>query len=251
MDLRPYTCRGFPGEFDRAMADVPVKGIDREQTHGMIRLCAETEPVLYGPDFSPHAITYHKGSRPTLERVAESLRAGPTPCALRSTDAHPYVMRAMEWVAKTVVHPHLCGPTPPDRAMPEEDLIASGRGWCNEQSRVFIALCEVKNIPARMCFLFHSNNKTGHTATEVYLGGKWTMQDVTYRVRVALPDGSFAEARELQGKYRHLAHEAYRAPLRAWYEGRTPEIPPDRGGDLFNAIGICNYLIAGAQPNQG
>ena len=48
MDLSPYTCRGFPGDFDSLMRDVPVAGIDRQQTRSMIRLCDATESTLYG-----------------------------------------------------------------------------------------------------------------------------------------------------------------------------------------------------------
>src|SRR4051812_34396243 len=143
MDLTPYTCRGFPGDFDRLMRDVPVAGIDREQTHSMVRLCAETEPVLYGSDFSPRRIRYRNGSRPKLEAIVRD-------------SADP-----LEWVRQNVQHPVYAGvDLPPDRALTEEQLIESGLGWCNEQARVFIALCEVQEIPARLCFLFHANGKT-------------------------------------------------------------------------------------------
>src|SRR4051794_5548629 len=60
MDLTPYKCRGFGLHFDSAMADVPVAGIDRDQTLSMIRLCSMTEAVLYG-DFSPRKIRYRNG----------------------------------------------------------------------------------------------------------------------------------------------------------------------------------------------
>src|SRR5438034_9937297 len=126
MDLTAYTCRGFPGEFDRLMRDVPVAGIDRAQTHAMIRLCAETESILYGPDFSPRQIRYRRGSRPTLEAIVSALRCPP-----------------MQWVRQNVLHPNCSTDVPPDRAMTEEQLLASARGWCNEQCRVFIALCQI------------------------------------------------------------------------------------------------------------
>ena len=168
----------------------------------------------------------------------------------------------MLWVQKNVRHPHLVGPTPPDRAMSEEALIDSGRGWCNEQSRVFIALCQVMQIPARLCFLFHANQRCGHTATEVWLNDKWSFFDVTFNVRVALPDGTLAEARELSGQWRELAHEAYRAPMRdyaarmlpfvdehpGWCPADRPD--PNRSGDLLAVLGICNYIIEGAKAEN-
>ena len=204
MDLTPYTCRGFPGDFDALMRDVPVKGIDRTQTHSMIRLCDETESLLYGPDFSPTKIRYRTGSRPKLEAIANKLSVPP-----------------MVWVRDNVRHPNFAGvDLPPDRAMTEEQLIDSGLGWCNEQCRVFIALCAVMEIPARLCFLFHANGKTGHTATEIYASGKWAMFDVTFGISIILPNRSWAEARELRGPHRQLAHERYTAPLTQYYHNR-------------------------------
>ncbi len=240
MDLTPYTCRGFPGDFDRAMADVPVRGIDREQTLSMIRLCPQTEPILYGQDFSPRKIRYRRGSRPGLEDIANTFPG----------TSRQRVAEAMVWAAAHVTHPHFIGDIPGDRALPEEDLIASACGWCNEQSRVFIALCEVMEIPARLCFLFHANGHTAHTGTEVFLDGHWAFHDVTYGVTVELPDGRLAEARELQGKYRSLAHAAYKHPMIEYYaRGRQPpgsNAPPvEAGGDFFHAIGISNYVIEG------
>src|SRR2546426_9102958 len=99
-------------------------------------------------------------------------------------------------------------------------------------------------IPSRLCFLFHSNGRTAHTAAEVLLDGKWAFHDVSYGVRVALPDGSLAEARQLSGEFRPLAHEIYRTPLHAW---RQEGLDPNTGGDLLNEIGICNYLIDGVE----
>jgi hypothetical protein len=131
--------------------------------------------------------------------------------------------------------------------MTEEQLIDSGRGWCNEQCRVFIALCEVMEIPARLCFLFHANGKTAHTATEILLDGKWSFADVTFGVRIACPDGSFAEGRELQRAYREVAHRYYKTPLTEYYRNREPPIDLTRGGDMLDSIGICNYLIQGVE----
>lgn len=241
MDVSPYICKGFPGGFDRAMASVAVRGIDREQTLGMVRLCPETEEFLYG-GYSPVRIRYRKGMRVGLEEIAEGFEGS----------ARERVARAMEWVGATVQHAHFIGEVPPDRAFSEEKLIASGCGWCNEQVRVFIALCEVMEIPGRLCFLFHKNNHTAHTAAEVYLNGKWAFCDVTYGVRVELPDGTLAEARELQGKWRPLAHAAYRQPLEDYYRlgvhPKSDSAPPaETGGDYLESIGICNYLIEGVE----
>lgn len=253
VDLSPYIARGFPGDADRQIAETPVAGIDKQQAQSMVRLCAETAAELYGPSFSPRALAYHVGSRPVLEEVVRALPA---------EGAEDTVRAALAWVGEHVRHPHLVGHVAPDRAMSEEDLIASGVGWCNEQARVFIALCEVAGIPGRLCFLFHRNQRCGHTAAEVYLAGKWVFADVTFGVIVRLPGGSLASALELQSPHRDLAHAAYEQPFASYLAGIRPEFDSvpgwgvadrpgaGRAGDMLETIGICNYVIDGVSALQ-
>ena len=248
MDLTPYIAKGFPGELDRGIAEVGVAGIDREQSLGLVRLCPETEATLYS-DFSPTRLRYALGARPDLERIVAQLPDG-TP--------RERVLAAMTWVGQHVQHPHTCGPLVPNRGFTEEQLIDSQRGWCNEQARVFVSLCEVMEIPARMCFVFHANTRCGHTTAEVFLEGRWAFFDPTFDVTVELPDGRLAEARELSGAQRELAHAAYRAPLHAYYKRAQPFVADEpgwnprerpteeRGGDLLAHIGFSNYVIEGA-----
>jgi hypothetical protein len=249
MDLTAFTAKGFPGDFDRAIAEVGVAGIDRQQSQSTVRLCPETEQVLYG-DYSPTHIRYLPGARPELEQIVAQL-----PGATQRERA----IAAMNWVWQHVQHPHTCGPLAPNRAHSEEQLIGSQRGWCNEQARVFIALCEVMEIPARLCFLFHANARCGHTTAEAFLENRWAFFDPTFNLSVELPDGRLAEARELSGPYRELAHQAYHRPLQEYYArtqpfvedepGWNPRERPEinRGGDLLAHIGFCNYIVEGAE----
>src|SRR5437870_2378241 len=116
MNLTPYIGKGFPGNFDKLIAEVGVAGIDRQQTQSQVRVCPETEEYVYR---SPRPIHYRRGSRPVLEKIASQLHGAGD---------------AMHWTVKHVPHPHLVGNVAPDRALSEEDLITSGRGWCNEQT---------------------------------------------------------------------------------------------------------------------
>jgi transglutaminase-like putative cysteine protease len=227
-----------------------VKGIDLQQARESVLLNADTEPILYGPDFSPTKIKYIAGSRPKLEVIAARL-ASASP--RNTTEA------ILHWVIENVQHPYLSVPTAKDRAMTEEEIIDSGVGYCNEQTRVFIALCEVAGIPGRLCFLSHKNGKCGHVTAEIYLDGKWAWFDVTFGVRVELPDGKLATAWELSTDHRDLASHAYRPELERCEGLYIPEIEtepgwrtgdrvaPDDGGDLIHTIGICNYVIDGVE----
>jgi len=236
MDLTPYTAKSFPGEWDSLLQQTPVKGIDRLQTLGVIHVCPATEEFLYQP---PRPIRYRRGARPVLEKIAANLNGADS---------------AMHWVYAHVGHPHVTGVLAPDRALSEEDLITSGRGWCNEQSRVFIALCEVQEIPARLCMLFHASGRSGHVATEVWNGKKWIFYDVTFDLTVPGFEG-----RDLSGKHRDRAHAAYRPLFEKHYQKMLPEFDndggwglknrpkADRAGDMLDTLGICYYWIDGVE----
>jgi hypothetical protein len=251
VDLAPFRARGLPGEYDRFIAEIPVEGIDREQAQALIRFAPETEALLYGPDYTPRRIEYHIGTRPIIEKIADCF-------TIRSAD--DWFEQAMNWVAAQVVHPHLVGDASKAGGQSEEAIIESEVGWCNEQARVFLALCEVSGFPARLCFLFHENGRCSHVATEVYREERWAFYDPTFGVCVRLPDGRLAETRDLSEPFRETAHAAYRSALERYYTDSIIELPDDdswspgnrpawdRGGDLLHMFGISNYLIDGVSP---
>lgn len=247
--LADFQARGFPGLWDQHLATTPVAGIDRVQCHEQIRVTPETSALLYDdPGFSPRRIRYRQGSRPELERLV---------AGITSWNQTQRVIALMQYAARTVDHPHYHGPLAPDRGLSEEGLLASGRGYCNEQSRVFLALCQVLEIPSRLCFLYHANTICGHVATEVWLEGRWAFFDVSFLVHARLPDGRLAEGRELAGPYRELAHAVYRPALAEYERRKLPFVEKiqgwcqaDRptlaaGGDLLGTIAIGNYLTPG------
>lgn len=251
MNYRPFTARGFPGEFDRTIAEVGVAEPDRTHSVGLVRLCAETEREIYEGSFSPRRIRYRQGARPVLERIAETLR---------EQDQLASALGAMQWVFAHVDHASLrVQATPPNRGMTEEQLIDSGVGWCNEQARIFIALCEVMEMPARLCFLFHGSKPCGHATAEALIDGRWVFFDPTFNICIRLPDGRGAEARQMAagGAHQALAHRAYRAA----YDQIFPRMKPpyrdrhaleydanrDTPGELMAHQGFSNYLIDGVQ----
>ncbi|MDO8473640.1 MAG: transglutaminase family protein, partial [Dehalococcoidia bacterium] len=135
---------GLPLYIDPSFDGLAVEGIDLYQAKSAILLNSDTEGILYGADFSPTRIRYISGSRPKLEAIAARLRGD---VARESAEA------VARWIIDNIRHPFLSAPAPKNRAITEEEIIESGVGYCNEQARVFIALCEVMDIPGRMCFL--------------------------------------------------------------------------------------------------
>ncbi|MEU6411994.1 transglutaminase family protein [Microbispora sp. NPDC046933] len=249
MDLSPYRGRGFPGDIDHAIATTPVAGIDLDQARGQLRLAPETEPLLYGAP--PPAITYVPGARPRLEPVVAALPAG---------SPREFAVAANRWVNAHVTHPHhLPERIPPDRALAEEQIIASGSGWCNEQARVLVALAGLRGVPGRLCFAVHANLRCGHTAVELFLDGGWAFFDPTFGVFAESPDGRLAEARELAGAARESADLAYREPLARYYARCRPHVEDqpgwrtadrpavDAGSRLYTHLGFTDYLIDGVR----
>ena len=59
----------------------------------------------------------------------------------------------------------------------EELLIFKGSDWCAELARVFCALCQCLNLPARIVYTF--SQADGHIINEVLIQGKWLLVDST------------------------------------------------------------------------
>lgn len=248
MDLTPHTCKGFGQYWDDALANPTVAGVDADHCRGTIRVCDETEYDLYDGDYSPRRIQYRVGSRPILEEISKRWNRLPE----RDKTA-----AASNWVQNRLPHPVHYGPTRGDRGLTEEQLLESGVGYCNEQARVVVALCATMNIPGRMCFLFHETLPAGHACCELFIENKWVFHDITFNVRIGLPDGTLASGADLRGKHRHLVLPAYAGPA-AWFRDNAKPFvgPPTERDDpgqfdkFFHDIGISNYLSDGVDVRE-
>lgn len=246
-DFLRFTARGFPGSHDHGIAGTKVSEPDLTHALGMVRVCAETEDVIYQGDFSPRHVFYQKGTRPMLETiVAEQAARSPRDQAIQ----------LMGWVYHHIRHAWTSETDcPTDRGLTEEALIASGLAWCNEQVRVFLALCGVSGLPGRLCFVLHETRPFGHAAAEVRIDGRWAFFDPTFDLCVTLPDGTLAEGRELSGLWRPLAHQSYRNAYDRFlphlsghwvsHFQHTHDSNPQRPADLLGSLGISNYLPPG------
>jgi len=137
-----------------------VKGVDRWMANHYLFYRPETANYLYTA-YTPLTVVYRKGLLPTYEKAAAEFTVG---CTTDLQRAMALLTRAIPALLRHPGIPPLGRPVPPDRNLDDEALLESGSGWCNKQARVFIRLCQVMGIPARMIHLFGQN----HTIAEFY-----------------------------------------------------------------------------------
>lgn len=164
-----------------------VAGIDRWQANRFISFRPETAEYLYTV-YTPRP-QYVPGTFPKLEAAVAPYRS-----LSGDTDKAVAVLtKVMPQMRHPVVAP--AGPeVATGRNLDDEQLFASGCGWCNEQARVFITLCHILGLPARLVHLFYADNVTGHTVAEFHADGRWAMADVSYGVVFPGRDGKLLSA---------------------------------------------------------
>lgn len=145
-----------------------VKGLDRYQANLFIFYCPQTAGYLYS-DYTSLKVDYRPGTLPSYEKIAAQY----TKDCKTDTDKAVALLKAMPGFIRHPVMPPCGSPVKPDRNLDDESLLASGCGWCNEQARIFIRLCHVCGIPARMLHLFAQ----AHTVSEFYADGRWVLAD--------------------------------------------------------------------------
>ncbi len=195
-----------------------VAGIDRYQAYSSVPYREETAKYLY-EQYTPTTLDYKKGTLPAYEKLVQKHLS-----CLKS-DREKAVHLLSKVLPVVVKHPTIppCGDfIPGDRALTDEELLASGSAWCNEQSRVFVRLCQVAGIPARMIFLNYSERSAqesglpSHVISEFYTEGRWSLADPTFSVLSPHPDGYLMSAAECHdgGEGQVLAQQHYEKRLR-------------------------------------
>ncbi|HHN46515.1 MAG TPA: transglutaminase domain-containing protein [Planctomycetes bacterium] len=179
-------------------------GVDVEIIDGQLILNDKTADYIYN-GFTPLEIEYERGSRPLLEKAVSEC----TSSAMSGRDKVAAIMRRVrDNRDKGLARPHLFyGGT-------EEELLKRGALMCNEVSRLFVCLCQVAGIPARI----HCAHISGHMMTEAYMDGQWGWVDPMKGVMPVKDDGSPASAWELHCNPSILE----RQPRAVWDDIRTP-----------------------------
>jgi hypothetical protein len=156
----PLTRRGCELWLERVLGYYGEDGgVDVEVIDDQIILNQRTVEYLYS-EYTPRETRYEPGSRPMLEAVVnEHVRDG-------MTDRE----RALA-LMRRVRDNQDCGLARPGlfNGGTEEELIKRGAIMCNEVARLYVCLCQIAGLPARL----HCSHMSGHMMTEVYAAGKW------------------------------------------------------------------------------
>ena len=203
----PQTKRGCELWLERVLGYYGEDGgVDVEVIDGQLALTDKTADYIYS-EFTPLEIRYVPGSRPMLEAVvAEVVRDGMS----QREKALALMRRVRDNQDMGLARPGLfCGGD-------EEDLLKRGANMCNEVSRLFVCLCQIAGLPARL----HCAHISGHMMTEVYTHGKWGWIDPMKGMAAVTDDDEPASVRELLAD--PLLFE--RQPKGFWDDCRPPGI---------------------------
>ena len=190
--IQPFRGRnGMPSPYRER--DYPlgreVRGLDRYQANQFITYRPETAKYLY-EEYTPLRVNYRRGLLPTCEALAAEVTAG---CRTETEKMLALLTKGASRVKHPAVPP--CGAfVPGDRNLDDETLLKRGLGWCNEQARVFIRLCQINGIPARICHTHYSDTTTGHCIAECYVAGRWRMADASWFCVFPGPDEQLLSA---------------------------------------------------------
>lgn len=180
----PLTRRGVQLWLERVLGFYGEQGgVDVQIIAGQLALTERTREYIYEGDFTPKEINYVPGSRPLLERtVAEVVRPGMSEreralaIMRRCRDNRDRGLRGGDFYGGS-----------------EEELLKRGAIMCNEIARVFVCLCQVAGLRARvMC-----SHISGHMMAEVEVEGRWWWMDPMQGCYCFKDDGSPASAWDL------------------------------------------------------
>ncbi len=148
-----------------------TEGIDRYQANQFVNHLPQTAEFIY-TQYTPLEAGYMRGTLPMYEKIVAQYT---TEDMTDTEKALALLHNAMPDRFRHPSMPPLGKKVAADRNLMDEELLATGSGWCNEQARVFIRLCQVAGMQGRMIHLFGQN----HTIAEFYADGQWVMADAS------------------------------------------------------------------------
>ena len=155
--------------------------VDFQLREKQILLTPQTADFLY--DRHIPVLRYQKGSRPILEAAAAKATKN---CRTTQEKALALMRFCRDLKKRPRRAPWYYGGT-------EEELIAKSEDLCETLGRLYVALCEISGIPARIVM----HDIAGHITAEAYIDGAWGYIDPRFGVYFLKPDGTLASLREL------------------------------------------------------
>lgn len=180
----PLTRRGCELWLERVLCYYGEDGgVDIEIINGQLGLSEKSADYIYS-DFTPTEIRYAPGSRPMLEAVVKQVVTGDMSEREKTL---ALMRRCRDNQDMGLAKPGLfTGGT-------EEELLKRGAIMCNEISRVFVCLCQIAGLPARV----HCAHISGHMMSEVLIDEKWAWIDSMKGMAPVTDDDEPAGAWEL------------------------------------------------------
>ena len=129
----------------------------------------------------------HFYTRVVFQRIADRVTQG-------AADPQSSVLRLLDFVHARVV------PPPNDRSIGDIEpleILAAGRGWCDQNANVFGQLARTLPLDVRLVFLIDGNGRSPHSIAEVYLNGEWRVVDPFFGVPIFNRGGKLATRKEL------------------------------------------------------
>ena len=88
-----------------------------------------------------------------------------------------------------------------------QEILASGRGWCDQQANVFIQLARSVPLDGRLVFLHDATGESPHSIAEIYLDGAWRVVDPLLGVAIVNGEGRLATREDIAREPQLLADE--------------------------------------------
>lgn len=156
--------------------------VDIQVIAGQLILNRKTAEHIY-TRFTPLKLRYKPGSRPFLEKVLASV-------------VRPKMSEREKFLAilrRCRDNRDAASPNVQFFGGTEEDLIKRGAIMCNEISRVFVVLCQMAGLPARLV----ASHITGHMMAEGFVDGTWAWCDPMKGMFMYRDDGRLASMWDL------------------------------------------------------
>ena len=109
----------------------------------------------------------HQYQRVSFQWIADRVTQG-------ASDPQTAVVRLAEYVHATMRVPPSGKPVGDVEPL---ELLAGGRGWCDQQANVFAQLARTIPLDVRLVFLRNAQGESPHSIAEVFLDGAWRVVD--------------------------------------------------------------------------